>query len=180
MPEYDPNAEGDGRYVVAFIESAGEVSPVFERKLRTIAEEHLGSIGAEKWYLVEDLESMFEEVQEEIGSKTPKEGGIEGAKAVPWPDGVSSIGEALEFLQQAHREAYRDSQMKNPAGNYTFTRTGDREMQVGVTNGFYLPTAWAKGVFEYVPREFGPNDTHVRLTEKSPEDHQIASWELLW
>lgn len=180
MPEYDPSSEGDGRYVVAFVDSAGEVSPVFERKLRTIIENHLGEIDEQQWYSTEDLKRTFEEVREQIGPKTLKEGGIEGAKAIPWPDEISTVLEALGFLQQAHRDAFRDSQKEDPAGNYTFSRVGNREIRVGVTEGFILPPAWAKGVFEYVAREFGPDDAVVRLTEKTPEDDQTTTWELLW
>jgi hypothetical protein len=180
MPAYDPDSEVNGRYLAAFVESAGEVSPVFERKVRQIFERHLPPIEEGEWYRTEPVATAFDDVQEEIGPKTMKEGGIEGTKAVPWPDDIESIPEALTFLQQAHREAYRNSSMENPAGNYTFTETDERAMLVGITEGFPAPPGWAEGVFEYVAKEFGPEDASVRLTEKTPDDDQAAAWELLW
>jgi hypothetical protein len=169
-----------GRYLVAFVESAGKVSPVFERKVREIFEEHMQPVETGEWYQTDNVAAAFDEIQETIGSNTMREGGAEGAKAVPWPDEISSIEGALEFLQQAHRDAYRNSEMENPAGNYTFEAVGDRTLRVGITEGFPAPQGWAEGVFNYVAKEFGPDRANVRLTEKTPRDDEAAAWELFW
>lgn len=180
MPAYDPESEVAGEYLVAFVESAGEVSPIFERKVREIFEQHMSPVQSDEWYQTEKVARALEEVDSEIGPKTMREGGAESVTAVPWPDDVASVAEAAEFLQEAHREAYRNSDMENPAGNYTFEQIRGRKARVGVTLGFPSPPAWAEGVFRHLPKEFGPEDATPQLTEKTPEEDEAAAWELVW
>jgi hypothetical protein len=177
---YDPEAVGDGQYVVAFVESAGEVSPVFERKVRDIFSKHLGDVSAEAWYPLPDLIAAFDEIEEEIGTKTMRQGGREAAAAIPWPDGVDSPEAAHQVLFEAHQDAYRESTRENPAGNYTVEIDGDRSATVGVLDGYPYPRSFAAGVFKYIFSEFGPEDAAPRLEETTPNPEQSAAWTVTW
>jgi hypothetical protein len=180
MVSYDPESEADGRYVVAFVESAGEVSPVFQRKVNDIFEKHLPHVDPEAWYRTEDVVLAFTEVRDEIGSKTMEQGGAEAAKAIPWPDSVSTLSEALGVLIEQHREAYRDSTQTNPAGNYTVEEHDGRTARVGILEGFPYGPGFARGVFRQVAAEFGPEDSQPTLDEIEPDTSESHAWELTW
>jgi hypothetical protein len=179
MPAYDPTAEGDGQYVVAFIESAGEVSPVFQRKVRSIFEKHLSGINADQWYPVEDLAAAFEEIDRDVGEQTLEQGGIESTRTAPYPDHVSSPEEAFEALIEVHRAAYRNGTGKDPAGNYTCEVSG-RSARVGILEGYPYPPAFAKGVFKQIPRRFGNDDASPTLDSVEPRPSEICAWEMQW
>ncbi|SDJ79647.1 hypothetical protein SAMN05216226_109113 [Halovenus aranensis] len=180
MKSYDPGSETDGRYVVAFVESAGEVSPVFQRKVIAIFEKHLPRVDPEAWYRTEDVVLAFTEVRDETGSKTMEQGGTTAAREIPWPDSVSTIAEALRRLIEQHREAYRNSSLENPAGNYTAAEIGDRAARVGILQGFPYGPGFARGVFEHVAAEFGPEDSRPTLDETEPDTSESHAWELTW
>jgi hypothetical protein len=176
MPEYDPDSQADGRYVVAFMESAGEVSPVFERKVKDYFESHLPSVDADEWYNTDDVVTAFEKINQDIGSQTMEQGGREAAKAVPWPDEVNSVSGAITALQQAHRDAYRNSNQQNPAGNYTFEKSGKRTAHVGFP---YAP-AFAQGVFKQVCDIFGDGSPAPQLEPADTKPDESDAWTLTW
>ncbi|WP_267161566.1 hypothetical protein [Halovenus salina] len=180
MTSYDTESEADGRYVVAFVESAGEVSPVFQRKVNDIFEKHLPHVDAEAWYRTEDVVLAFSEVRDEIGSKTMMQGGTESAKAIPWPDSVSTLSDALTALIDLHRDAYRNSNQTNPAGNYTFEKLDNRAARVGILEGFPYGPGFAEGVFKQVAADFGPADARPTLDEANPNTDESHAWELTW
>lgn len=177
---YDPEAESIGKYMLSFIESAGEVSPVFERKVKGIFEDHLGDIRADEWYSVEAVDAAFDTVNEEIGSKTMEEGGREAFSAVVFPDSVETVDEAIEHLQETHRDSYRGSSQLNPGGNYTFEREGDRTARVGMTVGIPTGPGFVKGVFDQLIRDFGPADASPRFETIDTRDHEKAAWGVTW
>jgi hypothetical protein len=180
VTEYDPDSQADGRYIVAFVESAGEVSPVFEQKVRQIFENHLSGVDSGKWYRTGDVAAAFAEINDTVGAATMKKGGVESARAVPWPDDTDTVGTALQTVQEMHREAFRDSELENPAGNYTCRDIGDRVAHVGITEGFPFAPVFAEGVFEQIGRQFGPEDGLVQLETTTPHDDEAAAWEMTW
>ncbi|MFB6243726.1 MAG: hypothetical protein ABEH80_06480, partial [Halobaculum sp.] len=105
---------------------------------------------------------------------------VESARAVPWPDDIDTVGTALQTVQEMHREAFRDSELENPAGNYTCRDIGDRVAHVGITEGFPFAPVFAEGVFEQIGRQFGPEDGLVQLETTTPHDDEAAAWEMTW
>jgi len=180
MPAYDPDAEGDGQYVVAFIESAGDVSTVFERKVRTIFEKHLSSIDAEQWYRVEDLAAAFDEIDNEVGEQTLEQGGIEATKTAPYPEEIRSIEGAFETLsEEIHPAAYRNGTGTDPAGNYT-SDVSERSARVGILEGYPYPPAFAKGVMKQIPRRFGRGDASPTMERVDPHPRETHAWQMEW
>ncbi|MFB6175751.1 MAG: hypothetical protein ABEI99_01155, partial [Halobaculum sp.] len=98
MSEYDENSEVLGRYPLATVQSAGNVSPVFERKARELFSEHLGELDPETWYSTEDTVSAYHDLNDEVGEATMRQGGKESAKAVEWPDEVDTPMKGLGAL----------------------------------------------------------------------------------
>lgn len=180
MASYDPTAEATGKYMVAFVESAGEVSPVFERKVREIFEKHLGTLEEDSWYLNADIEKAFDEVLEEVGEKTMKQGGIESGKAIEWPDDVETVMDGLGMWNTFHEAAYRNSDLDFPAGKYTIERQGERVVRAGITDAYNLSAPFAKGCSKGIVQDLGPNDKPITLEDTTPNDGEQAAWILEW
>lgn len=180
MSEYGPEAAGDGRYLVAFIESAGEVSPVFERKLREMASERFETLSEEEWYRLDDMKSLYEEVHEEVGDATMRQGGIENAKAIPWPDEVTTIEDGLQMLNNMHKDATRGSDEEFPAGRYTFEMTAARSLRFGVTEAFPWPSPFVEGAVTGLIQDLGPGDAAPTLEETTPDANEKAAWNVTW
>jgi hypothetical protein len=178
MDAYDPDAEVDGEYVVAFVESAGKVSPVFERKVRRILESHVDEIDPSTWYRTGDLETAYQEIHEEIGPKTMEEGGKEVGKAIPWPDGVESVVDGLQTLNDVHKSVYRNSPEEFPAGKYTLDVHGNGSVRVGITPGYQYTPAFARGVFRGIVTDLGGSSANFDQVDARPEE--AAAWELEW
>lgn len=180
MSYYDPDAEATGKYMVAFIESAGKVSPVFERKVREIFEDHLGTLEEDSWYRNANVEKAFDEVLEEVGEKTMIEGGVESGKAIDWPDEVETVMDGFSVWNSFHEAAYRNSDLDFPAGKYTVEQLGDREVRVGITEGYNLSAEFAKGCSKGIVQELSTGSNRARLEDTDPRSEEQAAWILEW
>lgn len=180
MSYYDPEAEATGKYMVAFIESAGKVSPVFERKVREIFEDHMGTLEADSWYRNADVEKAFAEVLEEVGEKTMMEGGVESGKAIEWPDDVETVIDGFELWNSFHEAAYRNSDFDFPAGKYTVEQLGDREVRIGITEGYNLSAEFAKGCSKGITQDLSSRTNRTRLTDTDSNPDEQAAWVLEW
>jgi hypothetical protein len=180
MPEYDSNAEQDGQYLVAFVESAGEVSPVFERKVRRIFETHVGGLDAESWYDTDDCVEAYREVLDEIGDKTMEQAGIQVGKSVPWPEEVETVHDGLSTVNTMHKAAFRNSPEEFPAGRYVFEDICDRRARVGITAGYPYTAPFAKGVFTGIAQDLGRDVAGVTVEEADRKHGEKAAWIMEW
>lgn len=174
--DFDPGVEGDGRYLVATIQSAGKVSPVFERKLREMASDRFAEVDDERWYPIGEFVEFFEELESEVGSQTLEEAGVENGKAIPWPPEVDSLDDALGVINDLHREATRGSNREWPIGRYVVEERGSSGFRVGVTEEFPHPNPYTKGVLKGIANNFG-GERHT-VSEASPRDDERAAWTL--
>lgn len=179
VTEYDPDAEVIGRYPLATVKSAGEVSPVFEQKARELFTEHMGDLDADEWYSAADVVAAYEALSEEVGEATMRQGGKESARAVEWPPAVETPMEGLGALAQMHKEAFRGSDREFPAGKYTFEPLGDRRAHVGVSEDYPFTVPHAEGVFVGVVQDLsdGVRPT-IEATEPNPDEQ--AAFEIEW
>lgn len=178
MTNYDSTSEVIGRYPLATVESAGEVSPVFERKARELFNEHLGELDAEEWYQVDDVVAAYESLRDEVGESTMRQGGKESAKAVEWPPEVDTVRAGLSVLAEMHKEAFRNSPEEFPAGKYTFEPLGDRHAHVGISNGYPFTASHAEGVFIGVVQDL--SDSRPSIEETTAKADEEAAFELTW
>jgi hypothetical protein len=136
------------KYVEAFVGSAGAVSPVFERKTRSMLADHgIEDIGDSEWVSFEDFHEAMGAVEDEVGDMTLSEGGREMAKVNDLPESVSSIEEALERLNDSHQRAHRNGSADR-WGSYMFERLGERRVKVSCSKNYPYPCSLARGVFE--------------------------------
>jgi hypothetical protein len=180
MTEYDRNAEAIGRYIVGFVEAAGEVSPIFERKARKMFEKHMGALDPEEWYDLSDCVAAFEEILDEVGPKTMEEGGVAAADALPLDDDLS-LEEALAGLNELQTgPTYRNTEMDAPAGEYLFTLNGDRSGRFAVSDAWPLTEPYAKGVYKGVVGRWGLSGNRPEFEKVMPNEEERFAWNVEW
>lgn len=172
---YDTESEAHGKYVKAFVDSAGEVSPVFQNKLETMFTERLGEIDPDEWYNTGDVVEVYSSVVDDVGPKSATQAGRANGRVVDPPEDADLRG-ALEYLNQAHEQAFRNSDREYPCGRYTFSFDGDR-LHVGVDEDYGFPQPFVEGVYQELIKRFGPGDGMPRLSEVEPEPNEQFAWE---
>lgn len=176
------NAHGQGMYVLSFFDSAGEVSPVFERKARDIfADYGLEDVDPDEYYHYDKIAPAFEAVVENAGEKTMRQGGKQMGLDIPWPDDVTSIHDALASLDDIHKVATKapDERASAPAGGYTYEKLGPREARVGVTERYPNPEALVLGVYEGIVQTFSDEGV-ATFDDAAPRSGERSAWTLSW
>jgi hypothetical protein len=181
MAAYDADAEATGMYMVAFVEAAGEVSPIFERKARQKFETHLGELNAEGWYPMDDVVDAFEDILVSVGPKTMEQGGVVAAETLPLDDGLA-LRDALAGLNelQTSEQTYRNSDRDAPGGEYLFEVHDDASARLSVSEAWPLTEPYAKGVFKGVVERWGGPDASPNFTDASPRSDESAAWTVEW
>lgn len=180
MSEYDPEAEVIGRYIMAFIESAGEVSPIFESKVRSKFEENTGRIEPDSWYTAKNVKYTYEAILADVGPKTMKTGGIETAKTLPF-DENNSVEEALQLLCEEHTsdDVYRNTTSQQPAGQYTY-EVHDRSAHLGATEDYPYTKPFVEGIYTGLIRKYGPSRATPEFEETEPRAEEGFAWQVEW
>lgn len=178
MSSYDANAEATGKYMNSFIQAAGEVSSVFEKRTREMFEKHIGDVEPDGWYKLDDVAKAFKEIREEVGAQTMKRGGEASGAALPFPDDTS-LEDAIAMLVEANQEAYRNSDMEYPAGTYLYEVDG-RSARFGVDEAYPLTKPFAEGVYTALIDQYGPNDAIPNFEEAEPKGDEQFAWEVSW
>ncbi|SDJ73630.1 hypothetical protein SAMN05216226_10892 [Halovenus aranensis] len=175
---YDKNSEVIGKYIVAFIESAGEVSPVFERKMQNMFDERIGTVNADEWYDTESVVETYQQVLSEVGEQSVMKAGQQNAVVVQ-PPADEGLKAALEHLNEEHRQAFRDSHKEYPAGRYTFD-IQERDAHLGVDNDYPFPRPFVHGFYQKFIDLYGPGDSSADLDETAPRPNEQFAWEATW
>jgi len=178
MPDYDPDAELDGKYVAAFVESAGDVSPIFERKVRTIFEEQIDEIDADSWYRIGNIEPVFEEILGQVGENTMIQGGIWAAHRHEYPEWVDSLRDATAVLNDLHKAGHRNSNLEYPAGKYTIEWHSETAFRGGITTGYPYTPPVIEGVYRGMIRNLVGNGPSVEAVER--RSGEAGAWLFSW
>lgn len=180
MSKHETDAEILGKSIEMFVRSAGEVSVVFEHKMNDIVEKHLGEIEPESWYSVSDVAAATNEIRDEVGSVTIKNGGIAVAKNTDWPEDVTTVEEALQANIQRYQQTNRGGDSKFPAGNYTVEMLDARSARVGITERFPYGPEIAEGIYTGIAQEHGPDNASPITEETDPNPNESHAWILSW
>jgi hypothetical protein len=184
--EIHEHGKSHGRYIVSFYQSAGKVSPVFERKAKELFAEHgLENVEAEEFYPTNKVVAAFQSVVDEIGEDTMTEGGKEMGQAVPFPENVSDPHDALQFMDKAHADANvpRDDApdwVERPGGGYTYRRIDNSAARFGVTDDFAYPAVLGKGGAVGAIQQFLSGSQRVSVEQVDSEDGEEVAWEFDW
>lgn len=155
-----PSPEVSGMYVTAFLDSAGEVSSVFERKARSILDENgIEEVSQEEWYEIDRFVSAMNNIEEEVGEKTSERAGIEMMEVAPEIEDLSSMEEAIEVGKEPLRQSYRNYSVEE-VGGFKFEES-EGEKRVAYYGGWEYPEAFTHGIFKGMAKAVdgvSPND----------------------
>jgi hypothetical protein len=174
----DADTEVTGRYITSMVKSAGEVSPVFEKKMKELLSEHgIDDPDHEKWYSAEAFIEAVNQATDRIGSKTIAQAGEEMGRDVPKPEDAESPHDVLKTVDEAQQAAYRGGSEERPAGSYTYERLGDREARCAVTEDFAYPDEISEGSLRGIVKDMVDRGSDVRIEEVDPKptDHPEKS-----
>lgn len=179
MVSYDEDAEIAGKYSLAFIQAAGEVSSVFEKKTREMFEAALGGeVDPEELYKFGNVVEAYQDIRDDVGDNTMKRGGAASGKTVPVPDDAD-LEEAFEVLLEEHNRQFQNSNQEYPGGKYLY-ELDERTARLGVDEGYPLPKSFVEGVYEALIKEYGPSDAVPSFEEVEPEDDERFAWKVTW
>lgn len=137
-----------GRYVGAFLESAGMVSSVFERKAANILESNgIDDVDPDDWYSADKFVSAINEIESEVGEKTSEQAGVKMIEIVPEISGLSSMEEAIEVGKEPHRQSYQNFSTEE-VGDLKYDSTGRGPDRVAYYGGWEFPQAFTRGIFK--------------------------------
>ncbi|SDJ30772.1 hypothetical protein SAMN05216226_10266 [Halovenus aranensis] len=181
MTETSSSAELSGQYIASLVESAGDVSPVFERKVRDIFKEYISTeIEYDQWYPVPEVTDTYQRIARQVGSSTMQEGGAASAQAVEWPDHVTRVADGLELLNDMHQQAHRGGEEAHPGGQYLVETEDARAARVAVSSDWPYTVPLAEGVFKGIVKDLGDDDAVPSLEDVESRHDEEAAWKLTW
>lgn len=170
----DEDTEVTGRYVVSMVESAGEVSPVFKKKMNELLSTHgIDNPEPDEWYDANAFAEAVSQATEQIGTQTVVQAGEEMGRDVPKPEGITSPHDVLAEVDESQQAAYRNSSEPRPAGSYTYERLGERAARSAVTEKFAYPDEICEGSLRGITKDIVDRAADVTMEEVEPQptDH---------
>lgn len=169
-----------GAYVAAFVKSAGEVSPIFEKKaVETLEESGISDPKESDWYDNERFGDALSEIVEKAGEKTVKQAGREMVKITDEIVQQDSAEAGLEVFTSQH-DAIHENHSKESAGVVNYEQIGDSSYRIAAAGeGYEYPSSLTKGAAEETVRQTaGANRLTVEDAE-SPGD-EVFAFEISW
>ncbi|MEZ3144929.1 hypothetical protein [Halobaculum sp. MBLA0143] len=175
-----PDAQLNGLYVAAFVESAGEVSAVFEKRaMQMLTENNIDDLDEDSWYYAEDFEEAMVEIEEQVGSMTTQQAGekmIEVNEQIPAQD---SARDGFDVLKEQHESSYRGYSV-DEVGQYRVDRLSEDHFCVATYGGWGYPEAFTKGLLKGVIQETEAGVTNPDLDPTDTEGEEVFAYEVSW
>jgi len=174
------DAECIGKYPLAFVESAGNVSPVFERKLRDIMADHgLQDVDEDEWVSLQAVVDTYEETHDEAGPSTMRQAGIENGRVIEWPPEVTTPQDGLAALDDIHQAAFRGG-TDHPAGRYTYEKVDATTAKVGLSDDYAFPKEIGEGAVKGVVESLADESVVVDVQEDDAAAGEKAAFVVSW
>ncbi|SDJ68121.1 hypothetical protein SAMN05216226_10785 [Halovenus aranensis] len=142
------NQEISGQFVSAFIASAGEVSPVFERKVREYLEKNgIESVEPAAFYSLDKFSKTMHQVEDDVGTMTTMEAGREMITVIEELSAMSSLEETIDVGKQAQRDAYKNFSAED-AGQLRHEQQDDGTDRVAYYGGWRYPEGFTEGIMK--------------------------------
>jgi hypothetical protein len=143
-----PKTKVSGKFVDGFVSSAGEVSPIFEKKIREyFAQRGIDSIEPDQWYPFEKFAGAVNDVEDDVGEQTSQNAGAEMVDLNPAINDLDKLEAILDNLKKANQEAYRNFSLEE-AGQFRYGTTEDGGYRMAVYGGWQHPPAFTEGFFK--------------------------------
>jgi hypothetical protein len=173
------DAEISGAYVAAFVQSAGEVSPVFEKKAKeTLADRDITEPDPESWYDNEKFGDALFEIVDKAGEKTVAQAGKEMVAITEEILEQDDIDAGLEVLTSQHAEIHKNHTVTN-AGVLTYEQRSPTSYRVASEGGYEYPASLVKGAAEETVRQTG-GPASVDVADVEAEANEPFAFKLSW
>lgn len=158
---FEDGVEVNGQTVSSMIAGAGELSSVFEKRMKeTLAEHGIDDPQPGEWYLQQSYLDAFRSVAESIGSQTVTNIGKKIPENAEWPPGIDSVSAGLGSIDDAYQMNHRNGEI----GYYEYEETGESEGKVYCKNPY--PCDFDKGLVAGVAEKFSPEGALVDVEEE--------------
>lgn len=174
-----PDSRISGAYVAAFVQSAGEVSPVFEKKAKeTLADRDITDPDPESWYDNEKFGEALFEIVDKAGERTVAQAGKEMVAITDEILEQDEIEAGLEVLTAQHEEIH-ESHTVGDAGILTYEQLSPTSYRVASEGGYEYPASLVKGAAEETVRRTG-GPSRVDVSDVETESNEPFAFEVSW
>lgn len=136
-----------GQFLQAFLQSAGEVSPVFERRARGFLEDNgIDQVDPNEWYSVERFAAAMNEIETAVGEKTAEQAGIKMIEIIDELQGLDTFESVLETAQVQQRESYQPFSPE-AVGQIRYEQDADGTYRLSYYGGWPYPESFTRGIF---------------------------------
>lgn len=160
MIRENATVETKGGVVRRVVDGLSDLDDELETRGRAICRRHgVKDPDPESWYPLDDVLELLRELTDELGREPLVHFGTKIPEQVVWPDGIETVSEGFESIDEAYRMNHRGGSF----GFYEFTQTEERAGVVGCENPYPCPfdegvikgTLWAfSDRFAYKPLIF--------------------------
>lgn len=168
-----------GANIVAFLASAGEVSPVFEKKARETFEKYgITDPDESDWYDSQNYTEAMMEIVDKAGEKTVQQAGRESVRFNEPILKQDDLESALAVLSEQHVETHKNYDEDN-VGAVECELVGETRCRVTGTGGYRYPESLLRGAAKETVLQTGETDT-VGIEDADPEHGEVMAFELVW
>jgi hypothetical protein len=169
-----------GLYIAAFVESAGEVSSVFEKKaLSMLADHGIENIEEESWYDLDSFEAAVEQIENKVGAKTTQQAAVKMIQVDDKVPNQDSAGEAFEILKEQQRNAMQNHTTED-CGQYRVEKLGAQHFRVATYGGWGYPEAFTRGLLKAVIQETESQGARVEVEPTDKSGNEQYAYEVSW
>lgn len=160
------DAQISGAYVAAFVKSAGEVSPIFEKKAKeTLEDRDITDPDEAEWYDNQRFGGALSEIVEKAGEKTVAQAGKEMVNITEEILSQDSVEGGLEVLTSQHAAIHQNHSVED-AGILKYEQVSDSEYRIAAEGGYEYPSSLVEGAAEETVRQTGgPSRVSVEGTD---------------
>ncbi|MFC7059421.1 hypothetical protein [Halovenus salina] len=168
-----------GTNVLAFIESTGEVSPVFASKAREIFADHgITDPAEDEWYDAENyLDALFAFV-EEVGDMSVQQAGREMVRVNKPIMEKDEIDDGMATFAEQHKRTHKNWDYESD-GRVEYEQVDATTYRISTTGGYRHPETLLRGASKEVVIQTS-NATHVEIEETEPNPNEVHAFELHW
>lgn len=168
-----------GANVVAFLASAGEVSPVFEKKAReTFNNYGISDPDESAWYDNEDFTDALFEIVDKAGEKAVQQAGRETTRVNDEILAQDNAEDGLAVLSEQHEAVHKNFSVES-AGRVVYEEVEPNSYRVSGTGGYKYPEALLRGASkETVVQTVNPGQ--VRIEDEDTEGDEVVAFVLRW
>ncbi len=175
-----PEPKCKGLFVAAFVESAGEVSSVFERKALDILGSHgIEDPDPESLYPAESFFAAMTETEENVGRNTAKQAGEKMIEVNPEIQQMSSAEEGFGELRTQMRFGFENFSVEE-VGQFDIEQLDEGLFRVATVGGWSYPEAFTEGLLSGIVKVTEDDVRNVSVEQDDTAEDEVLAYEVTW